>query len=187
MPARLSCCGSFGGIRAVRIRRRAASGQRYERAAAVVLADNDVQVRRWSEEGVGYAYAMSGARVIDAPRPRSAAAFAVLCHEVAHHALGHTAGSEWADARRELEEEGAAWEYTFACFARFGFALPAAVTRAVAESMAERLAAALEEGMDPIPPRFRPFEPAARALLAAAPGLGYNESRGEPPLPPLPP
>jgi hypothetical protein len=152
-----------------------------------VLAENGVQVRRWSQDGEGYAYVTNGARAIDAPRPRTAAAFAVLCHEVAHHALGHTAAPEWADALRELEEEWAAWEFTFACFIRFGFALPAAVTRPIAESMAERLAAALEEGLDPVPPRFQPFEPAARALLAAARRLGYNESRGEPPSPLLPP
>jgi hypothetical protein len=166
---------------------RIALGRHYEMAAWTVLAENGVQVRRWSEAGEGYAYVARGERVIDAPRPRSAAAFAVLCHEVAHHALGHTEHPEWADARRELEEEGAAWEFTFACFARFGFTLPAAVTRAVAASMAEHLAAALEEGLDPIPPRFRPFEPAARALLAARPGLGYNENGGEPPSPLLPP
>src|SRR5258707_989973 len=129
MPARSSCCASSGGIRALRIRRRSSPGRRYERAARTVLVENGIQVRRWSEEGEGYAYVTSGARVIDAPRPRTAAAFAVLCHEVAHHALGHTAGPEWADALRELEEEWAAWEFTFACFVRFGFALPAAVTR----------------------------------------------------------
>jgi hypothetical protein len=152
-----------------------------------VLAENGVQIRRWSEEGEGYAYATGGTRVIDAPRPRTAAAFAVLCHEVAHHALGHTAHAELVDAHRELDEEWAAWEFTFACFARFGFAVPAAVSRAIAASMAERLAAALEEGLDPVPPRFQPFERAAYALLAAPRSPGYNESCGEPRLPHPPP
>ena len=152
-----------------------------------MLVENGVRIRRWSEKGEGYAYVTGGARVIDAPRPRSAAAFAVLCHEVAHHALGHTAHAEPVDARRELEEEWAAWEFTFACFARFGFAVPAAVTREIAASMAERLAAALEEGLAPMPPRFQPFEPAARALLATPRSPGYNESCGEACLPPAPP
>src|SRR5262245_32463837 len=125
--------------------------------------------------------------MIDAPRPRSAAAFAVLCHEVAHHALGHTEHAEPVDACRELEEEWAAWEFTFACFARFGLTVPAAVTREIAASMAERLAAALEEGLEPLPARFQPFEAAARALLAAPRSPGYNESVGEVHLPSMPP
>jgi hypothetical protein len=150
----------------LRIRQRLSRrSSRFEAAAWAVLAENGVQVRRWSDEGEGYAYATGGQRFIDAPRPRSAAAFAVLCHEVAHHALGHTANAFLVDARRELEEEREAWEYTFACFARFGLSVPAVVTRQVAESMAERLAAALEEGLEPVPPRFQPFEAAARALL----------------------
>lgn len=133
-------------------------------------------MRRWREDGEAYAYTTYGARVIDAPWPGSASSLAVLCHEVAHHALGHTAWPEWATARRELEEEREAWEFTFACFARFGLAVPASVSRQVAESMAERLAAALEEGLDPVPPRFQPFEAAARTLLAVPPTPGYNES-----------
>ena len=160
---------------------------RYEAAAGTVLAENDVQVRRWSAEGEGYAYVTSGTRVIDAPPPRCAAAFAVLCHEVAHHALGHTAHLELVDAVQELEEEWAAWEFTFACFVRFGFAVPAIVTRQVAESMAGRLAAALAEGLEPAPSRFQPFEPAARALLAEPRASGYNEIRGERSAPHPPP
>jgi hypothetical protein len=152
-----------------------------------VLVENRVRIRRWSEAGEGYAYAAGGARMIDAPRPRTAAAFAVLCHEVAHHALGHTAHPEPVDAGREMDEEWAAWEFTFACFIRFGFAVPAGVTREIAASMAERLAAALEEGLAPVPPRFQPFEPAARTLLAAPRSLGYNESGGEASLPHAPP
>jgi hypothetical protein len=152
-------------------------------AAWTVLAENGVQVRRWSAAGEGYAYATGGTRVIDAPRPRSAAAFAVLCHEVAHHALGHTAHPFLVAARRELDEEADAWEFTFACFARFGFPVPAAVTRQVAESMAERLAAALDEGLHPVPPRFHPFEAAARALLAARPPSRYNEPEDAEPAP----
>ncbi len=120
-----------------------------------MLAENDVQVRRWSAEGEGYAYVTSGTRVIDAPPPRRATAFA--------------------------------WEFTFACFVRFGFAVPAIVTRQVAESMAERLAAALAEGLEPAPPRFQPFEPAARALLAEPRASGYNEIRGERSAPHPPP
>lgn len=171
----------------MRISRRSSLGRHYELAAWTVLAEHGVQVRRWSEAREGYAYVSREARWIDAPRPRRAAAFAILCHEVAHHALGHTTDPEWADARRELEEEGEAWEFTFACFVRFGFAIPPGVTCPIAESMAERLAAALEEGLDPVPPRFQPFEPAARALLAAARVVGYNENSGEPQSPPLPP
>jgi hypothetical protein len=161
----------------VRIRRRpAADPSRYQTAAAIVLAENGVQVRRWREDGEAYAYTVYGAQVIDAPRPDTAAAFAVVCHEVAHHALGHTAWPEWATARRELEEEREAWEFTFACLARFGMAAPAAVTRQMAASMAERLAAALEEGLDRVPARFQPFEAAARALLAAPPAPRYNSA-----------
>jgi len=132
-----------------------------------VLVENGVRIRRWSQSGEGYAYVTGGARMIDAPRPRSAGAFAVLCHEVAHHALGHTVHAEPVDPRRELDEEWAAWEFTFACFARFGLAVPASVTREIAASMAERLAAALEEGLEPVPARFQPFQAAARALLVA--------------------
>jgi hypothetical protein len=145
-------------------------------AAATVLAENGVQVRRWREDGEAYAYTVHGARVIDVPQPYTAAAFALLCHEVAHHALGHTAWPEWATARRELEEEREAWEFTFACLARFGMAAPAAVTRQMAASMAERLAAALEEGLDPVPARFQPFEAAARVLLADPPAPRYNDA-----------
>jgi hypothetical protein len=141
-----------------------------------VLAENGVQVRRWREDGEAYAYTVYGARVIDAPRPYTAVAFALLCHEVAHHALGHTSWPEWATARRELEEEREAWEFTFACLARFGMAAPARVTRQVAASIAERLAAALEEGLDPVPVRFQPFEAAARALLAVLPAPRYNSA-----------
>lgn len=162
-------------MRIRRLRRPAAPD--YETAADAVLRENGVHVRRWSADGEGYAYATAGTRVIDAPRPHTAAAFAVLCHEVAHHALGHTAHPELVDARQELEEEREAWEFTFACFARFGFAIPATVTRRVAESMAERLAAAIEEGLEPVPPRFHPFEPAARALPAGSPPLRYHEKR----------
>jgi hypothetical protein len=177
MPGRSSCCDSSGGIPAVRIRRRGGRDEtRWEWAAWRILEESGVHVRRWREDGEAYAYTMSGRPVIDAPWPRSAEEFAVLCHEVAHHALGHTAWPEWATVRRELEEEREAWEFTFACFARFGLAVPSAVSRRVAESMAERLAAALEEGLDPVPPRFQPFEAAARALLAVPPPPGYNES-----------
>src|SRR5688572_2617931 len=112
---RSSCCGSCGDIRTVRIRRHSPAARRYEAAAWTVLAENGVQVRRWSAAGEGYAYATGGTRVIDAPRPGNAAAFAVLCHEVAHHALGHTAHPFPVEARRELEEEADAWEFTFAC------------------------------------------------------------------------
>jgi hypothetical protein len=171
----------------VRIRRKTRKEPRLEAAAWTVLVENGVRIRRWSRPGEGYAYATGGARVIDAPRPRTPGAFAILCHEVAHHALGHTAHAEPVDARRELEEEWAAWEFTFACFARFELTVPAAVSRDVAASMAERLAAALEEGLDPVPPRFQPFEPGARTLLAAPRSPGYNESSGEISLPRAPP
>jgi hypothetical protein len=172
----------------VRIRRRdGGAAARYEAAAATVLAENGVWVRRWREDGEAYAYTTGGAQVIDAPRPRSAAAFAMVCHEVAHHALGHTAWPEWATARRELEEEREAWEFTFACFARFGFRIPASVTRQVADSMAERLAGALAEGLDPVPPRFQPFEAAVRDLLADPPATRYNETSDVLRTPHLPP
>ena len=162
----------------MRIRRGvSAAASRYEAAARAVLSENRVYVRRWSADGEGYAYATGGVRVIDAPPPRTAAAFAVLCHEVAHHALGHTEHPYLVTACQELEEERDAWEFTFACFARFGFPIPAAVGRQVADSMAERLAAALEEGLEPVPARFQPFEPAARALLADPAAPRYNEAR----------
>jgi hypothetical protein len=167
----------------VRIRRRGGRSEpRFEAAARIVLAEHGVRVRRWREDGEAYAYTVHGARIIEAPWPGAAAALAVLCHEVAHHALGHTAWPEWATARRELEEEREAWEFTFASFARFGLAVPAVVSRQVAESMAERLAAALEEGLDPVPPRFQPFEAAARTLLAVPPAPLYNESNDTSPV-----
>ncbi len=171
----------------VRISRRAGDTHRYGSAAETVLREHRVQVRHWREDGEAYAYTIGGARLIDAPWPRSAAALAVLCHEVAHHALGHTLEPEWATARRELEEEREAWEFTFACFARFGLAIPRGVCRQVAESMAERLAAALMEGMERVPPRFQPFETAARALLADPPAPGYNEIGADPVAALLPP
>src|SRR5687767_4613965 len=102
-PVRSSFSGSSEGIRAVRIRRvRGAPSSRCEAAARTVLAENDVRVRRWREDGEAYAYLIHGARVIEAPWPETAEALAVLCHEVAHHALGHTTWPEWATARREL-------------------------------------------------------------------------------------
>jgi hypothetical protein len=163
----------------VRIRRRSARApSRYVAVAERVLYDNGVQVQRWREDSEGYAYLLRGLRVIDAPYPHTAAALSVLMHEVAHHALGHTTEPEWATARRELEEEWEAWGYAFACLASLGLNIPREVCRRVAASMAERLAAALTEGLTVVPPRFQPFEAAARAILAAPPVPRYNDTGG---------
>lgn len=122
---------------------------RYAPAALTLLRAHGVRVCHWRRNMSGIAWVGHPRRPIEAPHPRSPLSFAVLAHEVGHHALG---------ARRpRWREEHLAWEFALEQMQRLGVPITAAVRRRRTASMRYALAKALRRGLREIPPELRPF------------------------------
>lgn len=79
---------------------------RYEEAAAALIAASGVQVAKYRSGMTGCARIRDGVREVEIPRVKGAISFGVLAHELGHHALGHV-------ERRQARwiEEVEAWEF----------------------------------------------------------------------------
>lgn len=87
--------------------------QQYEAAAAVLVRESGVTVRKTRKRSSGVAMTASDDWGIEAPAPTGPIGFAVFAHEVAHQVL-HRHGS-----RPRWLEEIEAWEYALEQFVRF--------------------------------------------------------------------
>lgn len=87
----------------------------YEAAAAVLVKESGVTVRKWRTSSTGRALTKSKNWAIEAPRPRGPISFGVFAHEVAHQLL-HRTGS-----RPRWREEVEAEDWALDQFDRFGF------------------------------------------------------------------
>ena len=97
-------------------------------------------------------------RPIEAPQPRSALSFAVLAHEVGHHALGR--------ARPRWREEQLAWLFALEQMRRLGVPVTAAVEQRYADAMRYALAKALRRGLKSVPAELAPFLDGDQLLIA---------------------
>ena len=122
---------------------------RYAPQARRLLAEHGVRVCHWRRNMTGIAWIGHPTRPIEAPHPRSSLSFAILAHEVGHHALGKV--------RPRWREEHLAWEFALEQMRRLGVPIQPAVTDRYAASMRYALAKALRRGLKQIPPELARF------------------------------
>lgn len=122
---------------------------RYADAALALLQAHRVRVCHWRTNMTGIAWVGHPARPIEAPHPRSPISFAILAHEVGHHALG-TIRPRW-------REEYLAWEFAFEQMLHHDVPITDRVRARYAASMRYALAKALRRGLREIPAELRPF------------------------------
>jgi hypothetical protein len=113
----------------------------YEWAAASLMVNADVEVRKYRTSMSGSAYKD---RTIATPRARGAISFAVLAHEVGHVVLDHHHNSEprWV-------EEVEAWEYALHAVETFGLKGYDKVYRRAAQCIAYAFGKAIRRGVKP--------------------------------------
>ena len=100
----------------------------------------------------GIAWVGHPRRPIEAPHPRSPLSFAILAHEVGHHALGKL--------RPRWREEQLAWEFALEQMRFHQVPVTDRVTERYAASMRYALRKALRRGLREIPEELIPFLPA---------------------------
>jgi hypothetical protein len=122
---------------------------RYAAEARALLAAYGVRVCHWRRAMTGLAWLGHPHRPIEAPHPRTPLSFAVLAHEVGHHALGRL--------RPRWREEQRAWLFALAQMHRLGVPVTAAVEQRYANSMRYALAKAMRRGLKEIPVELTPF------------------------------
>ncbi len=122
---------------------------RYALQAEELLKDHRVRVCHWRRNMTGIAWIGHPNRPIEAPHPRSPLSFAILAHEVGHHALGII--------RPRWREEQLAWEFALAQMERLGVPLTDSVQDRYAASMRYALAKALRRGLRQIPTELARF------------------------------
>ena len=122
---------------------------RYAAEARALLAEHGVRVCHWRRELTGLAWLGHPERPIETPHPRSPLSFAVLAHEVGHHALGRV--------RPRWREEQLAWHFAFEQMRRLGVPITPEVEQRYAAAMRYALAKALRRGLKHIPPELQPF------------------------------
>lgn len=116
---------------------------RYAPKALTLLREQGVRVCHWRGTMTGIAWLGHPARPIEAPHPRSSLSFAVLAHEIGHHANGRI--------RPRWREEQLAWEFALSAMARLGVPISERVTARYHQSMRYALAKALRRGLREIP------------------------------------
>ena len=119
---------------------------RYAAQALRLLDEHGVRVCHWRRNMTGIAWLGHPRRPIEAPHPKSPLSFAILAHEVGHHANGHL--------RPRWREEQLAWEFALAQMARLGVPVSDAVTERYHQSLRYALAKALRRGLREIPPEL---------------------------------
>ncbi len=112
-------------------------------AAAAIIDEHGLTVRRWRSSTTGCAYL--DRPEIEGPEPRGGVSFAVIAHEVGHKALGHR------NSKPRWLEEVEAWEFALAQFERFpALGEPGAgVKRRAVRGVAHSFGMALRRGADP--------------------------------------
>lgn len=88
-------------------------------------------------------------RPIEAPHPKSPMSFAVLAHEIGHHALGRV--------KPRWREEQLAWRFALDSMERLGVPVTDQVLERYADSMRYAFAKARRRGMKGIPSDLLPF------------------------------
>jgi hypothetical protein len=119
---------------------------RYAPQAIQLLGEFGVRVCHWRSNMTGIAWLGHPRRPIEAPHPKSPLSFAVLAHEVGHHANGRL--------RPRWREEQLAWEFALEHMARLGVPVSEAVTERYHQSMRYALVKALRRGLREIPPEL---------------------------------
>lgn len=125
---------------------------RYRDAALALLAAHQIRVCHWRSNMTGIAWVGHPRRPIEAPHPRSPLSFAILAHEVGHHALGKL--------RPRWREEQLAWEFALEQMRRYQVPVTERVTERYAASMRYALSKALRRGLREIPEELVQFLPA---------------------------
>lgn len=122
---------------------------RYAGQARELLAEHGVRVCRWNQRMTGAAYLRVAGRPITAPHPRSPLSFAILAHEVGHHAI--------ARVRPRCLEEYQAWQFAFAQLERFGIEPDRRTRERYQRSMQWALHKALRRGLRAVPGNLHEF------------------------------
>lgn len=122
---------------------------RYAAEALRLLREHNVRVCHWRRNMTGLAWIGHPQRPIETPHPRSPLSFAVLAHEVGHHALGRT--------RPRWREEQQAWLFAVEQMRRLGVPVTPEVEQRYAAAMRYALAKALRRGLKRVPPELLPF------------------------------
>ena len=105
------------------------TGNPYENAAAVLIAESGCEVSRWRKTMSGTAYTKDENWRIEAPYPRGPISFGIFAHEVGHQMLHRI------DRRYRWLEELEAWEFSLSQFDRFVLPGKAAAMRRAAGSL----------------------------------------------------
>lgn len=131
---------------------------RYAAEARTLLAEHGVRVCHWRRNMTGLAWLGHPTRPIETPHPRSPLSFAVLAHEVGHHALGRV--------RPRWREEQLAWLFAIEQMRRLEVPVTPEVEQRYAAAMRYALAKALRRGLKRIPPELLPFTGEPHSLIA---------------------
>lgn len=131
-------------------------------AAATLLDEHGLSVRRWRSSTTGCAY--RDLPQIEGPEPRGRVSFAVIAHEVGHKALhGARSKPRWL-------EEVEAWEFALGQFERLRLGEPGAgVMRRARRGIAHSFGMAIRRGADP--DRIAATAPAWWRACTASPPL----------------
>ena len=124
---------------------------RYASQALALIDQHRVRVCHWRANMTGIAWIGHPERPIEAPLPKSSISFAVLAHEVGHHALGRV--------KPRWREEQLAWQFAFDAMERYGIPITDPVRDRYAASMRYALAKALRRGLKQIPAELLAFLP----------------------------
>ncbi len=122
---------------------------RYALQALELVRKYGVRVCYWRSNMTGIAWIGNPDRPIEAPHPKSPMSFAVLAHEVGHHALGRI--------RPRWREEQLAWQFALDAMRQHGVPVTTQVHDRYAASMRYALAKAQRRGLKQIPVELLPF------------------------------
>lgn len=122
---------------------------RYARQALDLIHQHGVRVCHWRANMTGIAWLGHPERPVEAPHPKSPMSFAVLAHEVGHHALGRV--------KPRWREEYLAWQFALDAMLRLEVPVTDQVLRRYTESMRYALAKARRRGLKAVPVELAPF------------------------------
>lgn len=122
---------------------------RYAPEALALLRAHGVRVCHWRQNMSGIAWLGHPQRPIESPHPRSPLSFAILAHEVGHHAQGVV--------RPRWREEHLAWQFAFRAMEEHSVPLTDQVHERYARSMRYALAKAMRRGLRAIPDELLAF------------------------------
>lgn len=120
---------------------------KYEVISIKLLNEYGISIKTVRKSMSGVAYIED--RVISCPAPKSPLSFAIFAHEVGHIANG-SIKPRWL-------EELKAWQFSIACFKKFGLSIPREVRQRMKYSLSFALAKALNRDMKRTPPELRAY------------------------------